>query len=151
MEPILSIAGKRDIPVLEDAAQAHGAKYRDQKAGTIGKAACFSFYPGKNLGAFGDAGAVTTNDADLAEKIRRSRDHGRKDKYVHLEVGYGERLDTLQAAVLMVKLGRLSEWNARRNYLANLYGEHLADMREPSTSFICMSSVHRDVMSWLIF
>jgi dTDP-4-amino-4,6-dideoxygalactose transaminase len=130
MEPILAIAGKYGIPVIEDAAQAHGAKYKDQKAGTIGKAACFSFYPGKNLGAFGDAGAVTTNDAEFADKVRRSRDHGRKDKYVHLEVGYGERLDTLQAAILLVKLNRISGWNARRQSLANLYQEYLADLTE---------------------
>ena len=126
MQPILEFARNQGVSVVEDAAQAHGATYHGRKAGTMGEVACFSFYPGKNFGAFGDAGAISTNDLEVAEKVRRLRDHGRKEKYVHQEIGYGERLDTMQAAILRVKLARLSQWNARRREIAALYSEQLS-------------------------
>ncbi len=127
MDSICEIARRYDLKLIEDAAQAHGATYRGRKIGTFGNAACFSFYPGKNLGAYGDAGAVVTDDAKLAEAVRKLRDHGRKDKYEHQQVGYGARLDTIQAAVLRVKLKHLGRWNAARRALAALYRDLLRD------------------------
>jgi len=127
MDAILAIAAQHQIPVIEDAAQAHGATFRGRVAGSMGIAACFSFYPGKNLGAYGDAGAVVTNDAELASRIRRLRDQGRDTKYEHLMIGYNHRLDTLQAAVLKVKLRHLSQWNARRREIAALYRQFFQD------------------------
>jgi dTDP-4-amino-4,6-dideoxygalactose transaminase len=129
---IMSVAGEAGVPVVEDAAQAHGATLvlgpgePPRRAGSIGRLAAFSFYPGKNLGAFGDAGAVTTDDDELAGRVARLRDHGRVSKYEHAEVGWGERLDTLQAAVLQVKLERLEAGNAARERLARRYDEALA-------------------------
>jgi dTDP-4-amino-4,6-dideoxygalactose transaminase len=129
---IMAVAGEAGVPVVEDAAQAHGATIvlapgePPRRAGSVGRLAAFSFYPGKNLGAFGDAGAVTTDDDELAERVARLRDHGRVSKYEHAEVGWGERLDTLQAAVLQVKLGRLEAGNAARERLARRYDEALA-------------------------
>ena len=128
MEPILETAWRHDIPVIEDAAQAQGATYHGSRAGSLALAGCFSFYPGKNLGAYGDAGAVTTNDAELAQRVHRLRNHGRVDKYEHLEVGYGERLDTLQAAILQVKLSKLLAWNELRRRWADCYREALSDI-----------------------
>jgi dTDP-4-amino-4,6-dideoxygalactose transaminase len=125
------IAGEAGVPVLEDAAQAHGATVdipgepEPRRAGSLGALAAFSFYPGKNLGAFGDAGAVTTADEALAGRVASLRDHGRTGKYEHAEVGWGERLDALQAAVLAVKLGRLEAGNATRRRLAARYSEAL--------------------------
>ena len=104
MDPILAIAKKHDIPVLEDACQAHGALYKGKKAGTMGEAGCFSFYPGKNLGAFGEAGAVVTDDEELAKKIKVLRDHGQPQKYHHDVIGWNGRMDGIQGAVLSVKL-----------------------------------------------
>jgi dTDP-4-amino-4,6-dideoxygalactose transaminase len=127
MDAINAIARPHGLRVIEDAAQAHGASYKGRRAGTLGDAACFSFYPGKNLGAYGDAGAVVTNDPEIADRVRLLRDHGRRDKYEHLVVGYGNRLDALQAAVLGVKLSYLEEWNDRRRALADLYTSLLAD------------------------
>jgi dTDP-4-amino-4,6-dideoxygalactose transaminase len=129
---IVAVAGEAGVPVVEDAAQAHGATVvlgpgePPRRAGSIGRLAAFSFYPGKNLGAFGDAGAVTTDDDELAGRVARLRDHGRVSKYEHAEVGWGERLDTLQAAVLRVKLERLEAGNAARERLARRYDEALA-------------------------
>jgi dTDP-4-amino-4,6-dideoxygalactose transaminase len=128
---ILAVAQEAGVPVVEDAAQAHGATLtmaggEVRRAGSVGRLAAFSFYPGKNLGAFGDAGAVTTGDGDLAERVARLRDHGRTSKYEHAEVGWGERLDALQAAVLRVKLERLEAGNAARERLARRYDEALA-------------------------
>ncbi len=128
MGAIRAAAELRHIPVIEDAAQAHGAEYCGQRAGTLGDIGCFSFYPGKNLGAYGDAGAVTTNNPTLAECMARLRNHGRSGKYEHVEVGYGERLDTLQAAILRVKLRRLDSWNEARRRLAAAYDEALRDI-----------------------
>lgn len=127
MATINEVAAANDLPVIEDAAQAHGATLNGKVAGTLGDAACFSFYPGKNLGAYGDAGAITTNRADLAERVGLLRNHGRRTKYVHDTIGYGERLDTLQAAILHVKLGYLPTWTEARRRLAARYGERLSD------------------------
>lgn len=126
MDPLLEIGARRGIAVIEDAAQAHGAAYRGRRVGTLARAACFSFYPGKNLGAYGDAGAVTTDDEEIAERIRRLRDHGRRDKYEHLEIAFGNRIDTLQAAVLRVKLRYLADWTERRRAIAREYTAKLA-------------------------
>jgi dTDP-4-amino-4,6-dideoxygalactose transaminase len=129
MDAILDLASRYNLPVIEDACQAHGAEYfsrkeqRWRKAGSMGIAAAFSFYPGKNLGACGEGGAVTTNDANLAQKIRMLRDHGQKQKYYHDVEGYNGRLDALQAGLLRVKLGRLPEWNERRREAAARYRE----------------------------
>jgi dTDP-4-amino-4,6-dideoxygalactose transaminase len=121
MDPLLEIAQKFKLKVIEDAAQAHGARYKGRTAGSLGDAAGFSFYPGKNLGAFGDAGAVTTNDAHLAEKVRILGNYGSKYKYHHEIKGFNSRLDPLQAAFLRVKLRYLDEWNMRRKHSAELY------------------------------
>jgi dTDP-3-amino-3,4,6-trideoxy-alpha-D-glucose transaminase len=114
--------------VIEDAAQAHGANDRGRRAGSLGDCGCFSFYPGKNLGCFGDGGAVTTDDADLAERLRRLRNYGSERKYQHDEPGINSRLDELQAAFLRIKLWHLDEWNQRRSRLAALYQQLLADV-----------------------
>lgn len=121
MDAILDIARRHNLRVIEDAAQAHGAEYRGRRAGTMSDIACFSFYPGKNLGAYGDAGAIVTNNAELAERARLLRDHGRRSKYEHQVVGYGYRLDALQAAILGAKLPHLEAWNARRRAIADYY------------------------------
>jgi dTDP-4-amino-4,6-dideoxygalactose transaminase len=121
MQPLLDLARPRGLAVIEDAAQAHGARYRGQRVGNWGTAACFSFYPGKNLGGYGDGGAVVTNDDTVAERVRLLRDHGRRDKYEHVQIGYGERLDALQAAVLAVKLRHLDQWNERRRLAVERY------------------------------
>jgi dTDP-4-amino-4,6-dideoxygalactose transaminase len=132
MPAILAVASEAGVPVVEDAAQAHGATVTlapgepPRRAGSLGRLAAFSFYPGKNLGAFGDAGAVTTDDDGLADRVERLRDHGRQSKYEHAEPGWGERLDALQAAVLHVKLARLEVGNAARRRLAARYSEALA-------------------------
>jgi dTDP-4-amino-4,6-dideoxygalactose transaminase len=123
MTAILEIASRRGIPVIEDAAQAHGATHRDRPAGSMGLAGCFSFYPGKNLGAAGDGGAVTTNDADLARKLRLLRDWGSATKYRHEMKGYNFRLDAIQAAILKVKLRALPNWTAARQSHARFYHE----------------------------
>ena len=127
MGSLLNIATCHDLWLIEDAAQAHGAVYHGQRCGSMGHLACFSFYPGKNLGAYGDGGAVTGNDEHLLAKVRKLRDHGRSSKYEHEEVGYGERLDALQAAVLSVKLPYLDEWIEARRRNARLYTELLAN------------------------
>lgn len=125
MEPILAIARQYGLKVIEDAAQAHGARYHSRAAGALGDAAGWSFYPGKNLGALGDAGAVTTNDPELADKVRALRNYGSHVKYYNRYQGFNSRLDELQAALLRVKLRRLDEWNARRCQLAARYLEAL--------------------------
>lgn len=126
MDPIMAIAKKHQLYVVEDAAQAQGATYRGRKAGTIGHAASFSFYPGKNLGAWGEAGAVTTNDAALREKVAMFREHGQKKKYYHDVVGWNGRMDGLQAAVLIVKLKYLENANNQRRRAAAHYHQLLA-------------------------
>ena len=125
MDPINDIARRHGLKVLEDAAQAHGAAYKGRRTGALGDAAGFSFYPGKNLGALGDGGAVTTNDAELASRIRVLRNYGSGKKYVNEVIGFNSRLDELQAALLRVKLKHLDEWNSRRSQVASWYLEHL--------------------------
>jgi len=127
LDPILGIAHKHRLSVIEDAAQAHGARYKGKRIGTHGDVACWSFYPGKNLGALGDAGAVTTNRADLAERIRVLRNYGSRVKYVNEVKGVNSRLDPIQAAVLRAKLPHLDAWNDRRRTLARAYEDGLKD------------------------
>ncbi|MFZ5874873.1 MAG: DegT/DnrJ/EryC1/StrS family aminotransferase [Nitrospirota bacterium] len=126
MDAVNAVAARHGIPVIEDAAQAHGARYKGRRAGSLGLAAGFSFYPGKNLGAFGDGGAVTTDDAALADAVRSLRNYGSAQKYVHDRMGFNTRLDELQAALLRVKLSKLDEWNVRRARIANAYLTGLA-------------------------
>lgn len=128
MDDINEIAGRYGLKVIEDAAQAHGAEFKGQRAGTLGDAACFSFYPGKNLGAYGDAGAVVTNNQQVAQRIAMLRNHGRTQKYEHLMEGYNCRLDSIQAAVLRVKLKYLDQWTEKRIVNARHYGEGLAGL-----------------------
>jgi len=139
MDAILELAARYHLLVIEDACQAHGAEYfstresRWRNAGSMGKAAAFSFYPGKNLGACGEAGAVTTHDEELARKVRMLRDHGQAQKYYHELEGYNGRLDAIQAGLLTVKLRRLSEWNAQRREAAARYNELLRSAGEGVT------------------
>jgi dTDP-4-amino-4,6-dideoxygalactose transaminase len=127
MDPILTIARKHRLRVLEDGAQAHGARYKGRRLGSHGNAVAWSFYPGKNLGAMGDGGAVTTDDAVLADRIRVLRNYGSRVKYVNQVQGYNSRLDPIQAAVLRVKLSHLDKWNARRTAIAKHYQQGLAE------------------------
>lgn len=129
LNPILAIARRYNLKVLEDAAQAHGAQYNGRRIGGHGDIAAWSFYPGKNLGALGDGGAVTTNDPDLAERVRALRNYGSRIKYVNEVQGFNSRLDPIQAACLGVKLRHLDEWNERRKILATRYNEALSDGR----------------------
>lgn len=128
MQPIVEFAASRGLKVIEDAAQAHGASYHKRRTGSLADAAGFSFYPSKNLGASGDAGAVTTNDAELAENIRALRNCGQFEKNVHTLLPCNHRMDTLQAAMLEVRLGALDAWNEARRRVAALYAEALADL-----------------------
>lgn len=130
MEPLKKIAEKHDLKLFEDAAQAHGALYRGKKAGSLADGAGFSFYPGKVLGAAGDAGAILLNDEKLAEKARKFCNHGRSLKYFHEFAGINSRMDTLQAAVLNVKLKHLDEWVKARNAVAEMYIKRLSDVTE---------------------
>ena len=127
MDRIMAIAERRELPVIEDAAQAHGAKYRNKHVGQFGQIACFSFYPGKNLGAYGEGGALITNDASIAQRTRSLRDHAQSQKYLHDEIGYNYRMDSFQGAVLAIKLKHLDEWNTARNEVAQFYTELLKD------------------------
>ncbi len=130
MDPLLKVARRHRLAVIEDACQAHGARVHVggqwKRAGAAGTIGCFSFYPGKNLGAWGEAGAIATDDPQLAERVSVLRDHGRVSHYLHRESGYNARIDTLQAAVLLAKLERLDEWNARRRAIARRYRELLS-------------------------
>jgi dTDP-4-amino-4,6-dideoxygalactose transaminase len=153
LDPILAIAKKYDLWVLEDAAQAHGARYKGKRIGGHGDAVAWSFYPGKNLGALGDGGAVTTRHEHLADKIRELRNYGSKVKYEHNVKGYNSRLDPIQAAVLRVKLSYLDEWNARRCEIANSYRREIknanlvlpsvADFAEPVWHLFVIRSLNR--------
>ena len=127
MDPIMDFAARHGLRVLEDAAQAHGAEYKSRRAGSLGHAGCFSFYPGKNLGAFGEAGAVTTDDDDLAARIRMLRDHGQSRKYHHDLIGWNGRMDGIQGAVLQIKLRYLEEATERRRSRAARYNHALAE------------------------
>jgi dTDP-4-amino-4,6-dideoxygalactose transaminase len=128
MNSLVSIARKHNLKIIEDCAQAHGAKLNGQKVGTFSDVACFSFYPGKNLGAYGDAGAVLTNDDHIADRARLLRNHGSREKYIHEIEGYCRRMDNLQAAVLRVKLPHLDGWNARRREAAARYDNLLKNV-----------------------
>ena len=126
MDPIVSIARRHGLVVIEDACQAHGARYKGRPVGSLGDAAAFSFYPAKNLGAYGDGGMVVTNDESVAGLVRTLRNYGQREKYQHTVLGYNRRLDTLQAAVLRVKLKHLDAWNTARRRFARLYDNLLA-------------------------
>ncbi len=126
MDPVVAFARAHGLAVIEDACQAHGARYKGRRAGSLGDAAAFSFYPSKNLGACGDAGMVVTNDATAAERIRWLRNQGQQSKYRHVVRGHNHRLDTIQAAILRIKLGHLDTWNDARRQRARLYDELLA-------------------------
>src|SRR5881296_1287158 len=130
MDAILEIARRRGLPVIEDACQAHGAEYKGRKAGSIGISGCFSFYPGKNLGALGEAGAVVTNSEELKNKIQMLRDHGQAKKYHHVLIGWNARMDGIQGAVLRVKLRYLSKANDARRAHALSYNQQLADFED---------------------
>lgn len=129
MDPILEIAKKKNLAVIEDACQAHGSLYKGKKAGSMGMVGCFSFYPGKNLGAYGEGGAVVTQSEDIANKIRMIRDHGQAKKYYHDMEGYNGRLDAIQAGVLRIKLKRLANWNESRRRNAQYYNELLSPIK----------------------
>jgi len=130
MDRILEIAKRHNLHVIEDACQAHGAEYKGKKAGSMGIAGCFSFYPGKNLGAFGEAGAIVTSDERLKRKMQVLRDHGQETKYHHSVVGWNGRMDGIQGAILRVKLKRLAPANQARRTLAHLYSELLAPLKQ---------------------
>ncbi len=144
MDPIMQLAEEREIFVLEDAAQAHGALYKGRVAGSLGHAAAFSFYVTKNLGAYGEGGAVTTNSPTIAERVRLLRNHGRTEKAVHAVMGFNERLHELQAVVLRAKLKRLPEWNARRRQIAEYYLRELSGLplRLPVPAQDCQPAWH---------
>jgi len=142
MENIMSIASKYSLKVIEDNAQAHGASFKGQITGSFGHVSGTSFYPGKNLGALGDAGAVTTNDAELAEKIQMLRNYGSKEKYRHEVIGHNMRLDELQAAFLSVKLKYLQEWTEQRREIANWYNVGLLGCEDLTLPFVHPDSTH---------
>lgn len=156
LDPILALAAKHGLRVVEDAAQAHGARYKGRRIGGHGDAVCWSFYPGKNLGALGDGGAVTTNDPQIADRIRVLCNYGSREKYVNEARGFNSRLDALQAAILRAKLARLDDWNARRRAIALRYGEGLAgsglvlphtpDWAEPVWHLYVVRSERRDAL-----
>jgi dTDP-4-amino-4,6-dideoxygalactose transaminase len=156
MDPILTIARKHGLRVLEDGAQAHGARYKGQRLGAHGDAVAWSFYPGKNLGAMGDGGAVTTNDPQIVDRLRVLRNYGSRVKYVNEVQGYNSRLDPLQAAILHVKLAHLDEWNARRSAIAVRYQQglagcgltlpHVPDWAEPSWHLYVVQHPQRDAL-----
>ena len=161
MDPILDFAREHDLFVIEDAAQAHGAEYKGRRVGTLGDAGCFSFYPGKNLGAFGEAGAVVTDNSELQEKIRILRDHGQVRKYRHTMVGWNCRMDGIQAAILSVKLKHLESANSRRRAHASQYNQAFEGVEEVATPFEAPYAKHvyhiyairvqeRDEVMWLL-
>lgn len=144
MDPIMYIAGKYDLRVVEDCAQAHGGTYKGRKVGTFGDAAGFSFYPGKNLGALGDAGAVVTNDSELSERVRCLGNYGSENKYHHVLKGNNSRLDELQAAFLLAKLPHLDRMNAERRRIAGLYNERIVNQKviKPFVNSECVPVWH---------
>lgn len=144
LDPIMEIARRHGLAVIEDACQAHGARYKGRRVGGLGHAAAFSFYPGKNLGAYGDGGMVVTNDAGIAQSVRMLRNYGQREKYQHVVLGYNRRLDTLQAAVLRVKLRYLDAWNGARRQHAARYNELLRghDLVIPSEAAYAESVWH---------
>ena len=146
MDPLIILAKKYGLKIIEDAAQAHGAEYKGRKTGSIGDAACFSFYPSKNLGAYGDGGIITTNNEEIANKIKFLRNHGRtSEKYLHDMEGYSSRLDNLQAAILSVKLKYLDVWNNKRRENVLIYNrllENLNDILTPYEAEYCSHVYH---------
>ncbi len=142
LEPIQEIATCHSCIVIEDAAQAHGATYHRRRAGSIGEMSCFSFYPAKNLGAYGDGGAVATNNEEMAHRIRALRNYGEKKKYLHTSMGRNSRLDEIQAAVLRVKLKHLDEWNERRRQHAKLYDQMLEPVDQVTTPTVASYGEH---------
>jgi dTDP-4-amino-4,6-dideoxygalactose transaminase len=142
MQPLLELADRHRLELIEDAAQAHGASWQGRPCGSIGKIACFSFYPGKNLGAYGDAGMVTTNDSAAAERLRRLRNYGERQKYEHVVKGVNSRLDGLQAAFLSVKLRHLRDWNAARVSHADGYATELAGVGDLTLQRVAPESTH---------
>jgi dTDP-4-amino-4,6-dideoxygalactose transaminase len=144
LEPILHVAAEHRIPVIEDACQAHGARYHQRRVGSFGRASCFSFYPGKNLGAYGEGGAVATDDTELAARVRRLRDHGQTERYRHAEIGYNARMEGIQGAVLAVKLRHLDAWNRARRERAGDYAARLGrtDLVLPVEAPGCESVYH---------
>lgn len=137
MDPILEIARDRNLRVIEDACQAHGAEYKGRRAGSMGDAGCFSFYPGKNLGAYGEAGAVVTNDPEIDARIRVLRDHGQTEKYHHETIGWNARMDGIQGAILDVKLRHIEGWTQKRGAIAAEYDQRLSGLPgvEPPRQF----------------
>ena len=156
MDPILDIAKRHGLRVIEDAAQAHGARYKGQRIGAHGDIVCWSFYPGKNLGALGDAGAITTDDTALAERVALLRNYGSRQKYVNEEAGVNSRLDPIQAAVLRVKLEVLDEWTERRRAVATAYTvgmaqsdvilPHVPDWAEPAWHLYVVRTSDREAL-----
>ncbi len=142
MQPIVDIAAKHGLAVLEDAAQAHVASYKEKKVGGIGHAAAWSFYPGKNLGTWGEGGAITTNDEELYEKAKKYRDHGSAKKYYHDMIGYNYRMSEFQAAVLNVKLDYIERWTEQRHKNAHLYNSLLKNIKEVVTPFESSGRYH---------
>jgi len=128
MDLIMEIAEENDLFVIEDACQAHGAEYKKQKVGGIGHVACFSFYPSKNMTVCGDGGIITTNNEEIAEKIRMLRNHGRQEKYIHKIIGYNLRFNEIQAAIGIKQLEKLSSWNKARRKIAQIYNKTLNDL-----------------------
>lgn len=148
MDPVMAVAEKHGLKVLEDAAQAQGARYKGRRVGALGHAAGHSFYPTKNLGAVGDAGAVTTNDPELAERIRTLRNYGSKKRYYNEVIGYNSRLDELQAALLRVKLRKLDEWNSRRRKIAAFY---ISELSAPGSQLILPYTPEWADPAWHLF
>ena len=142
MGPLLELAEQFELEVVEDAAQAHGARWRGRACGSLGKLACFSFYPGKNLGAYGDGGMVTTGDGDVAERLRRVRNYGERRKYEHVVKGVNSRLDGLQAAFLSVKLRHLERWNASRARHADMYRAELDGVGDIAFQRVAHDATH---------
>lgn len=142
MEKIVEIASKHNLIVIEDCAQAHGAKFKGKMVGTFGHAACFSFYPGKNLGSYGEGGGVATNSDEIAEKIDKIRNHGSKIKYVHEFVGYNYHMHGFQGAVLTIKLKYLDGWNKRRREIAEKYTQKLKEIKDLALPYVQKECEH---------
>ena len=142
MDPILEISKRHGLFVIEDACQAHGATYKGKPAGSMGDAGCFSFYPGKNLGAYGEGGAIITNNPDLAARLKIFRDHGQSKKYHHDIIGWNARLDGIQAAILSTKLRHLDDWNELRRRHARAYTEAFANIAEIITPTVAVYGTH---------
>jgi dTDP-4-amino-4,6-dideoxygalactose transaminase len=142
MEKIVEIASKHNLIVIEDCAQAHGAKFKGKMVGTFGHAACFSFYPGKNLGSYGEGGGVATNSDEIAEKIDKIRNHGSRIKYVHEFVGYNYHMHGFQGAVLTIKLKYLDGWNKKRREIAEKYSQKLKDIKDLALPYVQKECEH---------